>query len=62
MVDPLAGGKLAAHILLDEIHQRDDDLDQQHRYDQHRDNAVHFAPAQGQEQQRVEHVAHAVQL
>ena len=34
----------------------------QHRDDEHRQDAVHFQPAEHQEQQRIEHIAHAVQL
>lgn len=62
VIDPLARRQLAAQILLDEIHQRDDDLDREHGQDGNRKNAVHLEPAEHEEQQRIEHVADAVQL
>ena len=40
VIDALAGRQLAAQILLDEIHQRDDELRRQHRDDHHRQDAV----------------------
>ncbi len=62
VVNPLARRQLAAQILLDEIHQRDDDLGDQDCHDQDRQHAVNLQPAEQQEQQRIEHVADAVQL
>ena len=62
MIDAFAGRQFPAHVLLDEIHQRDDDFGCQHRDDQHRQDAVHLQPAQHQEQQRIEHVAQRMEL
>ena len=61
MVDAFAGRKFSAHVLFDEIHQRDDDLGGQNRDNRHRRQPVRLQPTQHQEQQRVEHVARAVE-
>ena len=62
VIDTLAGRQFPAQILLDEIHQRDDDFRDQHRDDDHRKDAVNFEPAEHEEQQRVEEIAYAVEL
>ncbi|MEY9238456.1 hypothetical protein ABIF78_010837 [Bradyrhizobium japonicum] len=62
VIDPLARRQLPAQILLDEIHQRNDDLGDQNCHDQQRQHAMDFEPAEHKEQQRIEHVADTVQL
>ena len=62
MIDTFARRQFSAQILLDEIHQRDDDFDHQHGDDDDGENAVDFEPAEHQEQKRVEQIAHAVQF
>ena len=62
VIDAFARRQFPAHVLFDEIHQRDDDFRDQHRDDEHRKNAVHFEPAEHQKQKRVEHVAQRMEL
>ena len=62
VVDPLARRQFPAHILFNEIHQRDEDFHDQHRDNDHCPKAADFRPAEHQEQQGVEHIADAVEL
>jgi hypothetical protein len=48
--DALARREPAARVLLDEIDQRDDDLDEQHCHHQHRPDAMHLEAAEQHEQ------------
>jgi hypothetical protein len=62
VIDALGRGKLSADILLDEIHEGDDHLDNEHADHQHRQIAVRLRPAEHDEQTGIEQVADRVQL
>ncbi len=62
MIDAFAGRQPAAQILLDKVHQGDDEFGGQHGDHDHREHAMHFEPAEHEEQQRIEKVADAVEL
>ena len=61
MVDALARRQLAARVLLDEVHQRHDDFDDQHGEHRHCPEAVRLGPTERDEQQGIKEVARAVQ-
>jgi hypothetical protein len=56
--DALPRGQLPGRILLDEIRERDDDLDGKNSDDEARPGAARLRPAKGEKQHGVEEVAH----
>ena len=61
VIDALGGRKLPAHVLLDEIHQRDDEFGAEDGQNDHSERAVGFEPSEHHEQKGIEQIAHAMQ-
>jgi hypothetical protein len=59
--DALARRQLAAHVLLDEVDERDDHLGPKHGDHQHRPQAAWREQAEDQEQRRIGEVARAME-
>ena len=61
VVDAFARGQLAAHVLLDEVGERDEHLDGERRHHQHGEQPVHLKEAEHEEQHRVDEAARRMQ-
>jgi hypothetical protein len=62
VVDAFTRRQLSAQVFLNEIHQGHDHFHDQNGDHDHRPEPVNFQPAERQEQQGVERVAHAMEL